>query len=154
MPKPPAESPKRQALRQRGTLNPRAQAVTDPLFQHRDFFDPDDLVQVKYEMLRRVDTERAAVTDAAQAFGASRGTFYQARADFQDAGLPGLVPEKRGPHGAHKLTPTVLDFVLHQRAADPALTAEALAARIQSRWGVPVHPRSIARALRHHQKKR
>jgi transposase len=149
-----AESAKRQALRQRGTLNPRAHAVTDPLFQHRDFFDPDDVVQIKYEMLRRVDTEQAPVTDAAKAFGVSRATFYQARTDFQDAGLPGLVPEKRGPRGAHKLTPTILDFVQQHRAADPTLSADALAARIHSRWGVRVHPRSIARALQRHQKKR
>jgi transposase-like protein len=154
MAKPTAESPKRHALRQRGTLNPRAPTVTDPLFQHRDFFDPDDLVQVKYELLRRVDTDRAPVTDAAKAFGVSRATFYQARTDFQAAGLPGLVPEKRGPRGAHKLTPTVLDFVRQQRAGDPALTADALAARIRSRWGVQVHPRSLARALQRHQKKR
>ena len=146
-------SPKRQALRQRGALNPRARQVIDPVFQHGDFFDPDDLVQVKYEMLRRVDAEQARVTHAAAAFGVSRATFYQARSDFQHAGLPGLVPEKSGPRSAHKLTPMVLAFVAQQRADAPALTAGELATRIRNQFGVQVHPRSIARAI-HHQKKR
>ena len=44
---------KRQILRQTGTLNPRADQVTDELFSGSDFFDPNDLLQVKYEMLRR-----------------------------------------------------------------------------------------------------
>lgn len=154
MAEPPSESPKRQALRQRGALNPRARRVTDPLFQRSDFFDPHDVVQVKYEMLRRVDAEQAPVTRTATAFGVSRPTFYQARSDFTRAGLPGLVPEKPGPRGAHKLTPAVLAFVAQQRADEPAITAAALATRIRHQFGVQVHPRSIPRALIRHQKKR
>ena len=44
---------KHEALRKEGTLNPRPRAVTNPLFEESDFFDPHDLVQVKYEMLRQ-----------------------------------------------------------------------------------------------------
>jgi transposase len=151
---PASDSPKRQTLRQHGTLNPGAGGVTDPLFQRGTFFDPDDLVQVKYEMLRRVDAEQAPVRGAAGAFGFSRQTFYQARAEFLRAGLAGLVPEKPGPHGAHKLTAAVLTFVVQQRSAEPAITAAALATRIRQQFGLTVHPRSIARALSRHQKKR
>ena len=57
-----------QTLRQYGVLNPHPEAVTDPLFQTADFFDPQDLLQVKYEMLRRVDIDKAPVTEAAAAF--------------------------------------------------------------------------------------
>jgi hypothetical protein len=52
---------KTQALRQQGVLNPRPDAVTDPLFQSGDFFDPQDMVQVKYEMLRHVEVDKASV---------------------------------------------------------------------------------------------
>jgi hypothetical protein len=34
--------------------------VTDPLFRDSAFFDPDDLVQVKYEMLRSVQKAQRA----------------------------------------------------------------------------------------------
>lgn len=62
---------KRNTLAAHGTLNPRPQNVTDELFQSGEFFDPRDLVQVKYEMLRRVRVDGHSVTQAAAAFGFS-----------------------------------------------------------------------------------
>jgi hypothetical protein len=52
---------KLRTLQQQGTLNPHPKAVRDDLFLQDDFFDPRDLVQVKYEMLRRVRTEGQSV---------------------------------------------------------------------------------------------
>ena len=140
-------SAKRQALRQQGGLNPHPQMVSDPLFQYSDFFDAQDLVQVKYEMLRRVEVEHRPVSHSATAFGFSRPTFYQAHSDFRQGGLAGLVPQKRGPRGAHKLTPEVLDFIRQQRAAEPSLGGTALAEHIRKRFGVVIHPRSIERGV-------
>jgi len=40
-------------LRSSGTLNRNPQRVSDPLFSGHAFFDAQDLVQIKYEMLRR-----------------------------------------------------------------------------------------------------
>jgi hypothetical protein len=82
------------------------------LFRIGDLFDPDDLVQVKYEMLRRLRLDKQSVSQSASAFGFSRPTFYQAGEDFQRDGLAGLLPSKRGPHQGHKLTPEVLDLGL------------------------------------------
>ena len=70
---------KLRTLQQQGTLNPRPKAVRDELFLQDDFFDPRDLVQVKYEMLRRVQTEGKSVTDAAASFGFSQPSFYHLR---------------------------------------------------------------------------
>jgi transposase len=141
-------------LQQHGSLNPRPKAVTDALFLNDPFFDPRDLVQVKYEMLRRVQSEGHTVTQAAGAFGFSRPSFYQALSAFEHAGLAGLIPHKRGPKAAHKLTAEVLRFVRAQQARDPDLRAPALAPLIARHFGVVVHPRSIERALAHSQKKR
>jgi transposase len=128
--------------------------VRDPLFGSHDFFDPRDLVQVKYEMLRRVDVDGHPIARTADAFGVSRPTFYQAQAAFHAQGLAGLVPRKRGPHGAHKVTDAVLAFVAAQRAADPTLTVRALLPRIRDRFGLDVHRRSLERAVRRQEKKR
>ena len=58
MPRPkPRGSAKLDTLRQTGTLHPHPQAVTDPLFQDQPFFDARDLMQVKYEMLRKVEVD-------------------------------------------------------------------------------------------------
>src|SRR5713101_1882440 len=62
-----------------------------------DFFDPHDLLQVKYEMLRRVRRDAVTVSQAARLFGFSRPSFYHARDAFTRGGLGALVPQKRGP---------------------------------------------------------
>jgi transposase len=150
----PEKNPKREALREQGTLNPRPRAVTDPLFSEDSFFDPRDLVQVKYEMLRRVQSEGHSVTDAAAAFGFSRPSFYQALSAFEGDGLAGLVPHKRGPKQAHKLTDEVLSFLVEIRQNEPSVQTPELVRRIQERFGTKVHSRSIERALLRTQKKR
>lgn len=144
---------KSEALRQQGTLNPHPENVTDTLFQESDFFDARDLVQVKYEMLRRVRVERAAVTQASGAFGLSRVSFYQTQAAFEQQGLFGLLPEKRGPRQAHKLTPEVIAFLVQSRSAQPDLPYIELAQAVEKQWGVRIHPRTIERALTRQQKK-
>ena len=144
---------KLRTLQQQGTLNPRPKAVRDALFLQDDFFDPRDLVQVKYEMLRRVRTEGKPVTDAAANFGFSRPSFYQAQSAFEQDGLVGLVPHKRGPKQAHKLTEEVLTFIGEMRQEEPSIRLPELVKRIQKRFGTKVHPRSIERSLLRHQKK-
>lgn len=46
---------RQQALEAEGAAHPRPEAVTDALFRDSAFFDPNDLVQIKYEMLRSVE---------------------------------------------------------------------------------------------------
>ena len=144
---------KLRTLQQQGTLNPRPKAVRDQLFLKDDFFDARDLVQVKYEMLRRVRTEGRSVTQAATDFGFSRPSFYQAQLAFEQDGLGGLVPHKRGPKQAHKLTDEVLTFIGEVRQKEPSIGLADLVKRIQERFGIKVHPRSIERSLLRHQKK-
>jgi transposase len=153
MPKEPSTDPKAKALREQGCLNPHSRDVTDELFRSSDFFDSRDQLQVKYEMLRRVENDGHSVTQAASAFGCSRPSFYQAQAAFQQAGLPGLVPRKRGPRQAHKLTSEVIEFLRQERQRDPSLRGPELARLVRQRFQVAVHPRSIERALARSQKK-
>jgi transposase len=136
---------KQRVLRQYSTLNPRPDALTHPLFRDSDFFDPRDLLQVKYEMLRLVSVEKQPVSGAAKAFGLSRPSFYQAQADFELSGLAGLIREKPGPRSGHKLTPAVMEFLTRTRVADPSMRPERLARLVKKNFGVQVHPRSIER---------
>jgi len=145
---------KLRTLQQQGTLNPRPNAVHDEVFLQNEFFDPRDLVQVKYEMLRRVRTEGQSVTDAASNFGFSRPSFYQTQSAFDQNGLAGLVPHKRGPKQAHKLTEEVITFIGEVRQKEPSIRLPDLVNRIEERIGIKVHPRSIERRLLRHQKKR
>jgi transposase len=138
-----------QALSAEGATHPHPQAVTDPLFRDSAFFDPNDLAQVKYEMLRSVQKEGRAVMEAAQAFGLSRPVFYVAQELFQREGLPGLLPRKRGPKGPHKLNDEALGILVQAiHEAGRMLKGEELAALLVQRCGVEAHPRSILRKLR------
>ena len=136
---------KHRGLRQQSTLNPRPDAVLHPLFRNSEFFDPYDLLQVKYEMLRLVSIDKRPVSEAAKAFGFSRPSFYQAQAAFAQSGLAGLVRQKPGPRSGHKLTPAVMEFLSQACLADPSLRSEQLALLVQKSFGVQVHPRSIER---------
>jgi transposase len=142
-----ARDGKAQELAASRTLNPRPEAVVDEGFRSAEFFDARDLVQVKYEMVRRVEADGVSVSTAAGAFGFSRQSYYSAARALDDEGLAGLVPAKPGPRGAHKLTDEVLEHLEGLRAADPRLGAAALAAAVAERFGVTVHRRSIERAL-------
>ncbi|HUX68516.1 MAG TPA: helix-turn-helix domain-containing protein [Terriglobales bacterium] len=139
--------PKVRALREDGTLNPAPGKVRDPKFHGSEFFDPRDIVQVKYEMLRRVSVENAPVTSAADEYGVSRPTYYQTKAGFEQAGIAGLAPRKRGPRGPHKVRGAVLAFVQEQVVEGEPLRARQLAQRIRSQFHLDVHPRTIERAV-------
>jgi len=128
------------ALKQTGTLNPRPGSVSDTLFKEKPFFDPKDLLQVRYEMLRRHSVEGVSIVDVATNFGVSRPTVYQAR-------LIGLLPKHRGPKEGHKLSAEVIEHVRTLRAAEPGLTTVACVQAVQERFGIKVHRRSLERAL-------
>jgi transposase len=130
-----------------GTLNQFPENVTDPKFRDNEFFDPRDLVQVKYEMLRRVSVENASVTDATEQYGVSRPTYYQTKSSFEAAGVAGLVPKKRGPRGPHKLQGEILAFVQKQHVHGEPIRARELAKLVREQFSVEVHPRTIERAL-------
>jgi transposase len=142
------------ALRRHHALNPRPQTVRDPAFTSGNpFFDPRDLVQVKYEMLRRVRENGETVSQAAASFGFSRPSFYEAQAVFESAGLPGLLPQRPGPKRAHKLSEQVVDWLERALTTDPSLNSTRLAALLEEQRGLRVHPRSVERALDRRRKK-
>ena len=79
-----SKHPKVRALLEEGTLNSEPGKVRDAKFRDGEFFDPRDIVQVKYEMLRRVSVENVSVTSATEEYGVSRPTYYQTKASFEE----------------------------------------------------------------------
>jgi len=142
-----SNQPKVRVLVEGGTLNPTPGKVQDPKFNEGEFFDPRDIVQVKYEMLRRVSVEKASVANAAEEYGVSRPTYYLTKASFEEAGIAGLVPRKRGPQGPHKLQGAVLEFILEKRIEGKPLHARQLAEQIRAKFDLDIHPRTIERAV-------
>lgn len=153
MPPRKKSDPKLESLKKFGTLNPRAEQVSDALFKSHDFFDPRDLIQIKYEMLRRVKEDGWSITQAAAAYGFSRPSFYESQAEFEHAGLSGFMPERRGPREAHKLSGPVVEFIEETKEKDHSIRTADLIKLIKDRFGIDVHRRSIERALTRAKKK-
>jgi transposase len=136
------------ALRSVGALNPHPAAVKDEIFAGSDFFDRRDLVQVRYEMVRRVRTDGRPIAETATRFGVSRPTYYKLSAEFEREGICGLLPKKRGPKGGHKLRAEVVEALRAARTQDPAVDAASLVELVKRRFGVEIHARTIERALK------
>jgi len=151
---PETPSDKRRALEATGTFNRRFAAVRHELFQAGGFFDPQDLLQLKYETLRAVEKDGYSIARAAGEFGLSRPTIYQAQAQLKAGGLEGMLPRKRGPRSAHKLTAEVRTYLQEQAATEPRPGARELSRRIRERFKRAVHPRTIEKALQRQGQKR
>jgi transposase len=139
-------------LRQSHTLHPQADQVRDPLFiSGSPFFDSHDLVQVKYELLRRVRVDGYSIAQATMLFALSRPTFYAAQAAWEQAGIAGLLPEPTGPRHAHKLTE---EIIAQLQPLARTMSPPQLAKWLQEQHHLTVHPRSIERALARKAQKR
>jgi transposase len=128
-------------------LHLHPERIRDDLFQQGHFFDPHDLVQVRYEILRRHLVEGQTVTEVTHTFGISRQTFYMLLWMFQEGGLCGLLPRKRGPFGAHKCNAAILAFATDSLEGCPRRSIPDLVAEIAEKFGVRIHPRTLERRL-------
>jgi transposase len=154
MAKPKLPAQKLLELKRTGTFNLHPSAVSDPLFRENPFFDSKDLLQVRYEMLRRHRVEGASVVEVSEVFGVSRPTFYQAQAAFDRGGLAGLLPRQRGPKQGHKLSGEVIEHVRNLRTSSPGVTTVECIRAVQHKFGVTVHRRSLERAMANKKKLR
>lgn len=143
------DSQRRERLKDDGALHPFPERVASELLAQSEFFDAEDGVQMKYEMLRSVHTDGVSVTEAARCFGLSRVAFYRVQRQYRQKGLAGLLAQKRGPRGPHKLTDAIMAFVREQREGQvPPPDWREVSQRIQAAFGVVVNPRSVERAVR------
>jgi transposase len=150
----PAEAPKTRFLASYGALHPHPERVRDPLFQGSDFFDPHDLVQVRYESLRRHLVDGQAVAGVARAFGMSRQMFYLLARSFREGGLIGLMPRQRGPKGARKGSDEIFAYVAGRRMGSPGRSTRELLDDVCREFGVRLHRRTLERGLARRGKKR
>jgi len=140
---------KRTRMQELGLLHRHPEAVKDPLFQaFPEFFDPHDLLQVRYELLRSHRVDADPVGKVCARYGLTRQTFYNLVAKFARAGTAGLIPDKPGPRGPSKLTAEVVDFARGELENEPAVTGAELARRIRSSLGRRVHRRTVEKLRR------
>lgn len=135
---------KHDELRSNGSFNHRAGTISAQLFSSSPFFDAHDLIQVKYEMLRAVEKENRNVSSTAEEFGFSRVSFYQIKKEFDENGIAGLMPKKRGPKGSRKIDASDIDFA---RSLVGTHTKAQIVERLKEERGVYISKRTLERQL-------
>jgi len=136
---------KQQALKDVGAFHSAPVRVRAPLFLSHPFFDPEDKVQVKYEMLRHREVEAGGLVESCRQFGFTRESYRHIRERFLTEGMPGLFERKRGRRGALKVKDEVRAFVLNERVREPALSPEEVSRRCFQQTGVKISRRTIYR---------
>lgn len=134
-------------LKANGSYNAKHTQVRAEHFKTGIFFDPEDLIQVKYEMLRSVSSGECTVSRASELYGLSREAFYNNRKAYEAGGLQALVPKKTGPKGAHKLTASGCNFIDSYLAGHPNASASEVNRKMQEATDIHVHNRTVERYL-------
>lgn len=138
---------KREFLVGQGLLHGKPERVVHPLFRSIDFFDPHDLAQVRYEMLRTARVDEVTVTEACRLFGFSREYFYQLERDFMARGYVALIGAPQGRRPLIGVNQEIVNFLLQRKMADPMLTGEELRKEILAAYKVDCSRRTVERVL-------
>jgi len=145
---------KKNYLKKEGCLNKNASIIRAEIFNNgNSFFDKNDIVQTRYEMLRCVEKDNYTINAASEMFGVSRISFYKTKKAFEEKGMQGLLPQKKGPNSPHKLTDNVINFIESEKEAEPDLKSDELTDKVRQAFNLKIHPRTIEKALAVRKKK-
>lgn len=142
---------KKAALKKSGGLNPHPEKIKDEKFINKDFFDANDLVQVRYEMVRYSKSNEKNISEIAELFGTSRLTIYRLIQLFDEHGLCGLIPQKRGPREASKISTSVAAYACKLMDENSNITKKKILEKIEDKFGIQVHRRTLERSLKKNQ---
>lgn len=139
---------KKYYLKKEGCININASNVKADIFNDgNNFFDKNDIVQTRYEMIRSVEKNKFSINAASDMYGVSRISFYKTKKAFDAYGIQGLFPKKKGPKAAYKLTPDVIRFLESEIKSDSQIKSDKLAKKVLEKFGYSVHARTIEKAL-------
>jgi transposase len=134
-------------LKNEGLLNPRPQAVQSPEFRGQKFFDPLDLPQVRYEMLRAARVGTRSVAEACRQFGFSREYFYQLERAFSRQGYMALISTRTGRRPILALNQEIIAFILHRKLELTSVSGEQLRQEIRQHYKVNCSLRTVQRIV-------
>jgi len=134
-------------LKKEGLLNPKPDRIIHPLFNTHDFFNPLDLPQVRYEMLRCARAREQSVSGACKAFGFSREYFYRLERNFMRQGYSALLGSQVGRRPLILLNQEIVSFIVLEKIRNSKITAGNLLKQIQKRYNVECSIRTVERVI-------
>lgn len=138
---------KKQFLRKEGLINPKPERVCYKHFESNDFFDPMDLPQVRYEMIRTARVENISVANACRLFGFSREYFYKLERKFMEHGFVALLGSQKGRRPLIALNNEIVNFIIHRKVDNPNLSGEDLRKEILKIHKLDCSRRTVERII-------
>lgn len=138
---------KRMFLEKEGLLNPKPERVSHTLFENLNFFDPFDLPQVRYEMIRAARVEKIPVAEACKLFGFSREYFYKLERAFMARGYVALLGSTMGRRPLIALNQEIINFITHRKLEEPGISGEKLRQEIKRVYNVDCSRRTVERIV-------
>ena len=139
---------KKEILMKNGTFNKNYKKVTEEKFSEGGFYDPMDIVQVRYEMIKETERGGKTIDRISNAYGYSRASYYHIRDNFNKNGMSALIPERTGPKDASKLTGDLREFINEYIGRAPSASSSKIAKAIEQSKGVSVSKRTVERFRR------
>jgi len=136
---------KKEILIKNGTFNKNHDKVKREGFSEGGFYDPMDIVQVRYEMIKDADDSEKTIGQISSEYGYSRASYYHIKDNFDKGGIAALIPERTGPKEARKLTGDLREYIKEYTQRNPKASSSKIAAEIESVKGVTVSKRTIER---------
>lgn len=143
---------KRQLLKEVKAWNLYPENVKAEIFHTHPFFDPEDKVQVKYEMMRARETEGIPLKQVCSQFGFTRESYRHILERFHSEGIGGLFERKRGRQRPVKAKEQIQDYIWSEHFRDKSLTADQLAQHCYQEFGVSISRRTVFRILEKHRR--
>lgn len=140
-------SSKKDFLNNEGLINPNPDRVTHQLFQSNSFFDPSDLPQVRYEMIRTARVENYSVSQACRLFGFSREYFYKLERSFMDRGFVALLGAQKGRRPLIALNNEIINLIIYRKMDNPNLSGEDLRKEILNLYKIDCSRRTVERVI-------
>ena len=138
---------KQDFLNKEGLANRKPERVTHSLFLTSDFFDPLDLPQVKYELLRAARVDNISVTEACKLFGFSREYFYRLERAFMKHGYVSVIGSTMGRRPIIALNQEIVGFIVHRKLEESRLSGESLRKEVLQHYSVDCSRRTVERIL-------
>ncbi len=135
---------KESRLRKSNTFNPKRDKIKDSIFKD-EIMDPQDLLQVRYEMVRAIEYDNKPIGEVSSAYGVSVTTARRYIDDLKKGGLKALVPGPKGPAGPSKLKKEASDFIDNYHKNNPKAGGAKIHAALEAKLRLGISKRTVER---------
>ena len=138
---------KQSHLKKSNTFNTKSDKITARLFADNELMDPQDLLQVRYELVRAIEYDKKPIKEICAEYGVSATTARRYIDDLRKGGLIALVPDPKGPSGPTKLTKEAAEFIENYLKENPRASGGKIHNALEAKLHLGVSKRTVERFL-------